>query len=342
MGAVRLQDVAQRAGVSLATASRILNGSTRQPRADLAEKVRAAADELGYVVNAQAQALARARTGLLGLVVQDVSDPYFSSIVAGAQQVARAEGRQVLLASTDRDPAAEVAAVASFATHRADAVIVAGTRWTADEDDALAAELDRYAAGGGRVVVVGQPLGEARVVRPPNVEGARRLATSLLGQGHRAFAVVGGPERVVTSRERVDAFADAVRAGGGTVEAVLGTDFSRDGGFAAGEDLARLVRSRPDGAPRLCVFVVTDVMAMGVIARLRALGLAVPDDVRVAGFDDIPTLRDSVPALTTVRLPLVEMGRRAVEAALAETPPPDDLADAVHVVLRDSTAVVPA
>jgi transcriptional regulator with XRE-family HTH domain len=145
----RLQDVADLAGVSLATASRVLNGSSRQPGPELVDRVRGAAAELGYVVNAQAQALARSRSGLLGLVVHDISDPYFSSIAAGAQAAAREHGRLVLLASTGRDPVAEREAVAAFAAHRVDAVVVAGTRWTPEDDAALAAALAAGAGAGG-------------------------------------------------------------------------------------------------------------------------------------------------------------------------------------------------
>lgn len=336
MARARLQDVADRAGVSLATASRVLNGSARQPGAELVARVRAAAAELGYVVNAQAQALARSRSGLLGLVVQDISDPYFSSIAAGAQDAARASGHLVLLASTGRDPEAEREAVAAFAAQRVDAVVVAGTRWTPDDDAALAAQLDAFAAAGGRSVVVGQPVGDGAVVRPPNVTGARALAEALLAQGQREFVVLGGPARVVTSRERTDAFSAAVRAGGGEVAEVLVTEFSRDGGYAAGDDVAELVRDRASGGP-LTVFAVTDVMAIGLIARLRELGVEVPRDVRVAGFDDVPTLRDHVPALSTVRIPLEEMGSLAVRAAVGETAPGAVTEVDFEVQLRDST-----
>lgn len=336
MARARLQDVADRAGVSLATASRVLNGSARQPGAELVARVRAAAAELGYVVNAQAQALARSRSGLLGLVVQDISDPYFSSIAAGAQDAARASGHLVLLASTGRDPEAEREAVAAFAAQRVDAVVVAGTRWTPDDDAALAAQLDAFAAAGGRSIVVGQPVGDGAVVRPPNVTGARALAEALLAQGQREFVVLGGPARVVTSRERTDAFSAAVRAGGGEVAEVLVTEFSRDGGYAAGDDVAELVRDRASGGP-LTVFAVTDVMAIGLIARLRELGVEVPRDVRVAGFDDVPTLRDHVPALSTVRIPLEEMGSLAVRAAVGETAPGAVTEVDFEVQLRDST-----
>ncbi|SKC45796.1 LacI family DNA-binding transcriptional regulator [Krasilnikoviella flava] len=336
MPRARLQDVADRAGVSLATASRVLNGSARQPGADLVARVRAAAAELGYVVNAQAQALARARSGLLGLVVQDISDPYFSSIAAGAQDAARASGRLVLLASTGRDPEAEREAVAAFAAHRVEAVVVAGTRWTPDEDAALAAELDAFVAAGGRSVIVGQPVGDGGVVRPPNATGARALAEALLAQGQRRFVVLGGPARVVTSRERTDAFTAAAGAAGAEVAEVLVTEFSRDGGYAAGDDVAALVRADTAGEP-LTVFAVTDVMAIGLIARLRELGVEVPRDVRVAGFDDVPTLRDHVPALSTVRIPLEEMGSLAVQAAVGETAPGAVTEIDFEVQLRDST-----
>ena len=344
MARPRLQDVADQAGVSLATASRVLNGSSRQPGPELVERVRAAASDLGYVVNAQAQALARSRTGLLGLVVQDISDPYFSTIAAGAQDAARASGHLVLLASTGRDPVAEREAVAAFAAHRVDAVVVAGTRWTTEDDAALAAELGAFVAAGGRSVIVGQPIGDGHVVRPPNAAGARALAEALLAHGHTRFAVLGGPGSVVTSRERAEAFVATVRAGGGVVDEVLETEFSRDGGYAAGDDVAELVTAAPDGAPPLCVFAVTDVMAIGAIARLRELGLEVPRDLRMAGFDDVPTLRDHVPGLTTVRIPLEEMGSLAVRAAVVETvtapgaSPTGTTEVGFDVVLRRSTA----
>jgi LacI family transcriptional regulator len=177
---------------------------------------------------------------------------------------------------------------------------------------------------------------DLRGARLLNPDTTPDLARALLHQGLRRFVVLGAPPRVVTARERSDAFADAVRDGGGVVVDLLETEFSRDGGHDAGDDVARLVRGERAADP-LCVFAVTDVLAIGVIARLRELGLRVPDDVRVAGFDDVPTLRDHVPALTTVRIPLEEMGRLAVVAALGEdgAAAPDVVGH--EVVLRAST-----
>ena len=336
MPAVRLTDVALRAGVSLATASRVLNGSLRSPAEAIAVRVRAAADELGYVANAQAQALARSATGLVGLVVHDISDPYFSSIVRGAQHAARERRSQVLLASTDRHEQSEVDAVKAFATYRTDAIILSGSRG-AHSDRALTRELERYTANGGRLVTFGHGgFVGARVVEVANADGAARLVAALVDRGRRRFAVLGGPEELVTTQHRVAGFRRALAAAG--LEPVLEVrgGFTSDGGRAAAETCLEMAGPGTDGADQpLCLLAVNDVMALGALAAVRARGLRVPDDVEVAGFDDIPTLRDLDPPLTTFRLPLEEMGRRAAELALsADDPGPVHIEG--DVVLRTS------
>lgn len=356
MPAVTLIDVARRAGVSLASASRVLNGSARVPRADVAERVRAAALALGYVPNAQAQALARSSTGLVGLVVHDIADPYFSTIAMGVQRAARARGRQVLLASTERDPDFERDAVAALVAHRADAIVLAGTRSLAPErsDGALLEVLDRYRAHGGRLAVIGQPLPGGHAVVPSNGPAARELALQLVAAGHRRFAVLTGPPDTVTARHRADGFAAGLAERGLALVARVPGDLTRDGGHAAALALVDALRLAPGGAEGpVCVFAVTDVMAVGAMAALRERGLRAPDDVAVAGFDDIPTLRDHVPPVTTVRLPLAQMGERALDLAIGEDttaagrrpPPPEPGKSRVEevageVVLRESTRLV--
>ena len=136
MAMVTLSEVARHAGVSLATASRVLNGSARTPAADIADRVRAAATTLGYVPNAQAQALARSSTSLIGLVVHDIADEYFASIAKGVQRVAADRDRQLLLAvaGSIHSAAPEVdRAVTAFAAHRTDAIILAGSRTAATD-----------------------------------------------------------------------------------------------------------------------------------------------------------------------------------------------------------------
>lgn len=338
MAAVTLQDVARRAGVSLATASRVVNGSERTPGREISERVRAAAADLGYVANVPAQALARASTQLIGLIVRDISDPYFSLITHGVQVAAHECGRQVLVANTGMDPADEHDAVLAFLAHRAEAIIVVGSRWDDGRDRAVRDELARHAQQGGRIAVVGQPLAFGRAIAPENRAGAAALAQALVAQGHRDFAVLCGPEALLTARERTEGFVTALGEHGiKPVETVPG-GFSRDGGYEAAEQLAATAFPRDAS---LCVFAVNDVMAIGAIAAFRDRGLRVPDDVQVAGFDDIPTLRDFVPGLTTVRLPLDEIGRSAVRLVLEDSDvAASEISVAGEVVLRESTALL--
>ena len=340
MAAVRLQDVAARAGVSQATASRVLNGSARVPGEGVADRVRAAARELGYVANAQAQALARSSTGLLGLVVHDIADPYFSSIARGVQAAARTARKQVLLASTDRDFDIEREAVSTFIAHRADAIVLAGSRQSGDLDRELEAEFGRYRDNGGRVVAIGQPLAFGGAVEPENHFAAGELADALVDAGHTEFAVIGGPGSIRTSVDRRNGFVEALGRRGLTPSVEVSGDFTRDGGHSAALRLAAALQVRAGAVTKpVCVFAVTDVMAIGAIAAWRELGLAVPGDLCIAGFDDIPTLRDHTPSLTTVVLPLEAIGARAVELALCTPDNGSDLRERVagRVVLRDST-----
>lgn len=338
MAAVTLQDVARAAGVSLATASRVLNGSARTPRPDVTERVQHAALALGYVANAQAQALAKASTQLIGLVVHDIADPYFSSIARGVQLSARQRGRQVLLATTDRDPVVEHETVRAFAAHRTDAIVLAGSRWSTVDDAPVHQELERYRNHGGRVAVIGQRIPGASAVVPENAAGAGALARALVAEGHRRFAVLAGPEALVTASDRTTGFVAAAAERGITAVDTIFGDFTRDGGFEAAWELIEKLDLSPGSGEPLCVFAVNDVMAIGAIAAFREAGLRVPDEVQVAGFDDIPTLRDSVPALTTVRLPLTELGERAVELTLGDAAgEPGVVSVNGEVVLREST-----
>lgn len=340
MAAVTLHDVAMLAGVSQATASRVLNGSSRIPGEGVADRVRAAARELGYVANAQAQALARASTGLLGLVVHDIADPYFSSIARGVQGAARSARKQVLLASTDRDFDIERDAVSTFIAHRADAILLAGSRQSGHLDRELETEFGRYRANGGRVVVIGQPLAFGGAVEPENHFAAGQLADALTADGHTQFAVIGGPGNIRTSVDRRNGFVEALGRRGITPLVEVSGDFTRDGGYSAARRLAAALQLTPGVTVEpVCVFAVTDVMAIGAIAAWREMGLSVPEDIGIAGFDDIPTLRDHTPGLSTVALPLEEIGSRAVALALRTDAECDDLRERVpgSVILRDST-----
>ncbi|MFI6496521.1 LacI family DNA-binding transcriptional regulator [Nonomuraea typhae] len=324
---VTLEDVARQAGVSLATASRVLNGSTRQVGAGLRARVEQAADELGYRANIAAQTLARGAGNVIGIVVHDLTDPYFAALADGAMRAAAGERLLVMVGTTHRDPEQEIAYVATLHAQRVRAVLLVGSRTDdADTTARLRGELGRYVAAGGRVACVGQDLLGMATVAPANRDGAADLARSLAALGHTRFAVLAGPRRLLTAADRCAGFADACAELGLPAPRVVHGPFDRDGGYRAAQDTGDAT----------CVFAVNDVMAVGALAAYRERGVRVPEDVSVAGFDDIATLRDHVPALTTVRLPLADMGARALELALASGDRPVVERVRGEVVLRES------
>ena len=337
---VTLTDVAILAGVSQPTASRVLNGSARKPAADIVERVRRAADELGYTPNAHAQALARATTGLLGLVVHDIADPYFSVVASGVQRATSERNRQMLLAVSSRDPDTELACVESFVAHRTEAIIMVGSRSDTPAArraaDRLVGVMSRYRRNGGRVVVVGQAIPDASAVVPDNRGGATALARALVTRaGLRDFVLLAGPESLTAAQDRRAGFVAGLTEQGLAPRGVLHGEFTRDGGYELAQ--RAVAELRPSTNRPVCMVAANDVMAVGAMTAVREAGLNIPGDVALVGFDDIPTLRDVSPSLTTVRLPLQEMGLWAVELAVGEPGPPIRTVSG-DVVLRESTA----
>ena len=218
---------------------------------------------------------------------------------------------------------------------RARAVILIGSR--SDDERAragLAAEISAFTRSGGRAVCVGQDLLGVDTIMPENAAGAEALARALVAVGHRSFAVLAGPRGLLTARDRLNGFARGwPLVSRPDPRCVVHGEFTRDGGYEAMSGLLA-AGVRPD-----CVFAVNDVMAVGALARLRAEGIGAPGDIAVAGFDDILTLRDVYPPLTTVRLPLKRMGEMAANLVLSDTSPdgPRIVPVPGEVILRDST-----
>jgi LacI family transcriptional regulator len=326
---VTLEDVARHAGVSLATASRVLNGS-RRVGATMRERVELAAAELGYQPNATAQTLARGSSNVIGLVVHDLTDPYFAALADGAMRAADRHGLVVVVGTTYRDPEREIGYVSTLRAQRARVILLAGSRIADQQVTArLRAELACYRDSGGRVACIGQDLLGVDTIAPANWDGAAALARALAGLGHTRFAILAGPPGLVTATDRTAGFAAALEQLGLPAPRVVHSGFDRDGGYGAAREVI--------GTDVTCVFAVNDVMAVGALAALRGQGVNVPGDLSVAGFDDIATLRDLVPALTTVRLPLAEMGERALELALGESTAPGVERIEGEVILRTST-----
>ncbi|GAA5156816.1 MULTISPECIES: LacI family DNA-binding transcriptional regulator [Amycolatopsis] len=334
---VTLEDVAEVANVSLATASRVLNGTTNV-REDLRDRVLAAATDLAYTPNVHAQALAGASHPTVGVVCHDVSDPYFAAVARGVLRAADRNGLLVMLASTFRDPEKEIAYVSTLRRQRASAIVLAGSGFEDRAwERALAAELEPYRRGGGQVAVIGRHRNlKVDSVQPENRSGAKALAGALLGLGHRRFAVLSGPRTMTAVVDRFTGFREGLAEAGIELSErdVFEASFDRDGGYAAAEEFL-------SGKHRAtCVFAASDEMAIGALAAFRAAGRDVPGDISVAGFGNIPVARDLNPALSTVALPLEDLGEQAMELALSGTPGGRSRTRrmAGEVLLRDSTA----
>lgn len=341
---VTLADVAARAQVSPATVSRVLNGNYPVAAATR-ERVLRAVDELDYVLNGPASALAAATSDLVGILVNDIADPFFG-IMAGAVQSeigpgGRAGGeRLAVVCNTGGSPARELTYLTLLQRQRAAAVVLTGGAVEdGDHAAAMAAKLRRLGEAGTRVVLCGRPPVPdtgAIALTFDNRGGGQRLTEHLLGLGHRRIGYIAGPEERTTTRHRLEGHRDALATHGVPDDArlTLHGPYDRQSGYDATLELLR----REPGLT--AVVAANDTVALGACAALRDRGLRIPSDVSVTGFDDLPFSVDAVPALTTVRLPLQEAGARAGRIAMGrEGEPPGGIAT-VHaeLMVRGSTS----
>lgn len=341
--ATTLADVAARAGVSPATVSRVLNGNYPVAEATRERVLRAVA-ELEYVVNGQARALAVAASDLVGVLVNDVADPFFG-ILAGAVQTGIAQGGKLaVVCNTGGSAEAELTYLTLLLRQRAVGVVLTGSAVEgAGHTAAVAARLARMAADGTRVVLCGRPplpdTGDGvTTLAFDNRGGARRLTGYLTGLGHRRIGYVAGPVERTTTRHRLEGHRAALAAYGLAGDAERLTAHSATYDRASGH---RGVLELLDRVPGMtAVVAANDTVALGVCAGLRERGLRVPEDVSVAGFDDLPFSVDAAPALTTVRLPLRAAGARAGRLVMGREAAPDGGVAVVpaELVVRESTA----
>ncbi|WKX70422.1 LacI family DNA-binding transcriptional regulator [Streptomyces sp. XD-27] len=345
--AVTLADVAARARVSAATVSRVLSGNYPVAEATRARVLRAV-DELEYVVNGPASALAAATSDLVGVLVNDIADPFFG-ILAGAAQAelgigdGRAGEKLAVICNTGGAPERELTYLTLLQRQRAAAVILTGgTVEDAEHTAAVAAKVSRLAASGTRVVLCGRPpIADAVTLAFDHAGGARRLTEHVLALGHRRIGYVAGPAGRTTTTDRLAGHRAALAARGAeghegpaNERLTVHSSYDRSSGYDAALEL---LRREPD---LTAVVAANDTVALGVCAALRDQGLRIPQDVSVAGFDDLPFSADAVPALTTVRLPLDQTGARAGRLAVGREPqPPGGVATIrADLMVRDSTA----
>ena len=294
--AATIHDVAARAGVSVATVSRVLNGK-ELVREETSRHVRAAAKSLRYVPNVAARSLSIRRSQTIGIVLPDVHGEFFSEVIRGLDLAARAQGYHILVSGSHSDPA-QMLEVVDTMRGRVDGLVVMAP-------DVTLAPLDELRARAMPVVLLNSAETNGDAITIDNYGGARAMMQHLHGLGHTRIAFVRGPQHNADARERLRGYRQAMRGMASPRSLECNGDFTEDSGFVAGRRLAELT-PRPTA-----VFASNDSMAVGVLASLTAAGVNVPEEMSVVGFDDIPIARYVNPPLTTIRVDIAELGKCA-------------------------------
>jgi len=330
-----IRQIADLAGVSIATVSRVLNG-----RGDVSDETRQIVSrvirENGYTANRSARGLSAGRTGLVGILVPLVYPAYFSAILAGAAQALSERDLQIVLSPTDHEHDREVSVLDRLHALTDGALIV--------NPEESSEELERLLDGGYRFVVLDplMPLNE-RIpsVSAAHTSGADQAMRHLLELGHRRIAQIAGPLGWVATEDRRRGYRAALAAAGILPDSALEVEVEPE--IGPGRNAALHLLGLPE--PPTAIFAFNDNTAIGAIQAARVRGMRVPEDVSIVGFDDVEHATIVTPALTTVRQPLAEMGRTAVSLLnrLLERQQFETLHVelATRLVVRESTAPPP-
>lgn len=327
-----MKDVAKHAGVSVSTVSYVLNNSgpvATSRRSRVLDAVRV----LNYTPNESARSLKRRSTSAIGLVVPDLANQFFALVSEGVEQAAAERDVLVVLCAPEATGRPEDHNARLLQSQRLDGVIyLSGASTT----PAVILEL----AKSGPLVLVDEqiPGSELPAVVSNSRRGAREVAAYVLEQGHRQIVVIGGPPTLWTAGQRLAGYREAFAAAGLDPDAVpvLGGDYQQRSGF----ELAKKVLSGPEEGRPTALLCANDLMALGALEYCRSAGISVPEDLSIAGFDDLPIARLVTPALTTVSQPARDLGYAAgrllfdqLEGGEAAEPPAPLPAT---IVIRDS------
>ena len=292
--AVTIHDVAARAGVSVATVSRVLNGK-ELVREETSRLVLAAAKLLRYVPNVAARSLSIRRSQTIGIVLPDVHGEFFSEVIRGVDLAARKAGYHILVSGSHSD-AGEMLEVLETMHGRVDGLVVMAP-------DVALASLREPLVPDLPLVLLNSADKNLDSITIDNYGGARAMLRHLAELGHSRIAFIKGPAQNGDARERLRGFRHAMRAHGSAFE--CSGDFTEESGYEAAK---LIVKQKPRPT---AIFAANDSMAIGALSALTDLGVDVPRRMSVAGFDDIPIARYVAPPLTTIRVDIAELGRRA-------------------------------
>ncbi len=292
--------------MSVATVSRFLNGGLRLPPAT-AQRIERAIQALDYRPNSQARRLSLGRSETVGLVVPEIDNPFFARLADAVELAAEQRGLGVLLCITRNQPRRELDYLALLRSKQVDGLLFLTNRW---DTRALTRSINTLR----HVVVVDEDVRDAHVpkVFVENEAGGALAGEVLVGAGHRRVAFVGGPERMLSTTERLTGFRRAWDAAGAEIVHLAHEDYTRAGGARAAEALLAA------GSAATGVFLASDAATCGFLGVLAARGVAVPRDISVVSFDDVEPLGLFAPPITAIRQPVAEIGRHAVALLLSQ------------------------
>ena len=302
-----LKDVAARAGVGTATVSRVLTGNGYASR-EARDRITAAAVELGYKPSSIARGLKLQRTEMLGLLVADITNPFYSYVASGALQAATEAGHHLILCATNEDPRMESEYVDVLMEARVDGIVAVPT-------GANLSDWGHVLEFGMKVVLIDRgldSLADVPTVMVDNVDGALQGTRHLIGLGHRRIAILTGPVETTTGGDRLEGYLAAHRDAGLEVDESL----IRHGSFMRGQAAVAVREVLALPQPPTALFAANNVLGEVSLTAIRDVGLRIPDDISLVVFDDVAWTRHMTPAITVVAQPMQELGRVGVRRLL--------------------------
>lgn len=324
-----VKDVARSAGVSLGTVSRVLakNATVNE---NIRNRVEEVIEKLGYSPSSLGRSLRLNKSDIIGLVIPDITNPFFADLAKHLEILASAAGYSVLLANTHDDPLAEKKQIQSLLGRAPAGIVIAPV-----SNSLVSERLSKEPV----CVTVDRPLAGHSLVSVDNVEGGRLAAEYLLGLGHRRIGYIGGPGTTEVSLQRLSGFSDQIaRAPTEHGRSVEFTVVEGQFDYKSGEEMGRRLLSVPANLRPTAIATANDQQAIGLLRCSRDMGIRVPEDLSIVGFDDIPLASLVLPRLTTIRQPVHEIAEIAIRAVLGRGAINGPILLPPTVVERESTA----
>lgn len=332
---VTIKDVAEKVGVNPSTVSRVLNGdSNLSIREETRNRILEAIKEMGYTPNPIARSLRKKTSDAIGMLIPDITNPFFPEVIKGAETAASEKGLSVILCNTDENSDKERNLVRFLIDRRVDGMLLFSSRL----EDETVSEVEK---SGIPFVLVnrGSRSNSGAYVVVDNTLGAKLAMQHLIGLGHEKIAHISGFLYTETGLERLEGYRKSLNAAGLPFdsECMVEAGFTEQQGYIAMQKLLSLTN------PPTAVFAANDLMAMGAMTAIMEKGLRVPEDISLVGFDDIWVANRITPALTTVKIPLIEMGSLAMKIIsdkIAQKEIQDErIILTPELIIRSSTAV---